>query len=380
MKSEHNLNIKKLIDLKNDKDNNIRIKKSKLKNGIVIFIDGIKIGIDHWDGDCDVLFISHAHMDHIPYIPNSVVKKILFDESKINFPMVICSEITREIAKHRTREKFLFPESSWLLGYDLNHQSSIEFKGIKFTMLENGHTFGSSSLLIEGSETILYSSEFIIEDRIFKKGDVINSLKPRRCDHLIVDCTFSSPYFDFPSFEEIKYSIFQYIKEHFNEGIPLIFFGYTFGKSQIILKMLELNSIIYLDKNIGKIIKNLESFGINFPKWQLFNKNIKTELEDKELFIIISPPNNLYKNKYKLLIKKGVKTAIFSGKVLDPSFRNKFKVDYYLPLSDHCDFKSTLNFIEQCNPKNIYLENGQIEIFSYYLSKNYYDKSIFTIF
>ena len=380
MKSGYNLNIEKLIDLKSKRKNNIRIKKGRSNNGVLIFIDGIKIGIDHWDDNCDVLFISHAHMDHIPYIPNSIIKKVLFDEGSVNFPMMICSDITREIAKLRTKEKFLFPESSWLLGYDLNHQSSIEFKGIKFTILENGHTFGSSSLLIEGSETILYSSEFIIEDRLFKKGDLIKSLKPRRCDHLILDCTFCSPYFDFPSFKDIEYGTNEYIKEQFNEGNPLIFFGYTFGKSQIIMKMLECDSVIYLDKEIGKITEILERFGINFPKWRSFNRNFQKKLKDNELFIIISPPNNLFKDTYRQLINNGAKTAIFSGKVLDASFRTHFNVDNYFPLSDHSDFKSTLNFIDKCNPNNIYLEYGQIENFSYFLSKKYHNKSILTIF
>ena len=380
MKSGYRLNIKKLIPSKNKKKNNIRIKKGRFDNGVLIFIDGIKIGIDHWDGDCDVLFISHAHMDHIPYIPPSILKKVLIDRYSINFPMIICSEITREISKLRTREKFLFPDSKWLLGHDLSHQSSVEFKGIKFTILENGHTFGSNSLLIEGSETILYSSEFITEDRVFIKDKVIKGLKPRRCDHLIVDCTFCLPYFNFPSFKDIQCSTNKYIKKQFNEGNPLIFFGYSFGRSQIIMKMLECDSLIYLDKKIGKIIEILERFGINFPKWRIIDKNLQKKLKDNELFIIITPPNNLFKDRYRQLINNGAKTAIFSGKVLDASFRKHFNVNNYFPLSDHSDFKSTLEFIDECNPNNIHLEYGQIENFSYFLSKMYDDKSILTIF
>ena len=374
------MSLEKLFEMKDPrKNNNILVKKGNCESGTLISIDGIKIAIDHWDSECDILFISHAHMDHIPYIPNSIIRKLLINDHSVNFPKIICSEITREIAKLRTKEKFIFPDSNRILGDDINHQSSVEFKGIKLTIIENGHTFGSSSLLIEGSESILYTSEFIPEDRYFKNGDIVKSLKPTKCDNLILDCTFSSPHFAFPSFNDIHNHTTEYINKKLINGNSVILFAYTFGKSQTILKMLENDSNIYLDKEISKITEILENFNINFPKWGSFNKNVEKKLEKDGPFVIITSPHNLFKDTYKRMINNGVKTAIFSGKVLDTSFRTKFKVNKYIPLSDHCDFKSTLNFIEESDPKNIFLEYGLIENFSYFLSKHYNDKSILTL-
>ena len=60
---------------------------------------------------------------------------------------------------------------------------------------------------------------------------------------------------------------------------------------------------------------------------------------------------------------------IFSGRVSLESYREKYRVDNYIPLSDHSDYEATISFIEKCAPRKIFLESGRIEILSYILMK-----------
>jgi putative mRNA 3-end processing factor len=365
-----------------------RIKESKHKKenidinynnnfGLNIYIDGINIAIDHWNPNADIIFVSHAHMDHIPFIPEKNLKDLENNQSHIKF---ICSKITKEIAEVRSRGNFNFPENSWLLGKDKNYPQSIDYNGVSLSLLENGHTYGSLSLLIEGSERILYTSDFITKDRLLFNGQhVIKGLIPINCERLIMECTFGAPNYIFPSFQEIRNDLNKFIEKEISEGHPIIILGYAFGKSQITLNILDTSHRIILDKNIAKLTKILENEGIKTNKWEPygnFNKNQLIRLND---YILLIPPYYIFREPYKSLINAGAKVVYLSGKVLNESSRREFPADKYIPFSDHCDFNDLIEFINKCNPTKIYLGHGKIEEFSYYLSKINRNQQIFCI-
>ncbi len=338
--------------------------------GINIYIDGVNIAIDHLNPNADIIFVSHAHMDHIPNIPEEISKDL---ENKESQPKYLCSKITKEIAKVRSRGKFNLPESSWLLGRDKNYPQSVDYNGISLTLLENGHTYGSLSLFIEGSEKILYTSDFITEDRALLNGQrVIKGLKPIKCDRLIMECTFGAPNFIFPRSQEIQKDLNEHIEKEISKGHPVILLGYAFGKSQIILNTLSSSHRILLDKNIAKLTKILENQGIIFNKWEPYRNYNKKQLINFNDYILLIPPYYMFNDPYKSLITTGAKIIYLSGKVLNESFRREFPADKYIPFSDHCDFNELEKFVENCNPEKIYLEHGKIEEFSYFLYRQQY--------
>lgn len=306
-------------------------------------------------------------MDHIPVFSKKAQEKLENSTTSTNF---ICSKITKEIAEARTREKFSFPESIWLLGKENNFPQSIEYNGVKLTLIENGHTYGSTSLLIEGSEKIFYTSDFITNDREIVDGyEIIKGLKPIKCDRLIMECTFGSPQYIFPSFREIVNELNNYIHTQISEGYPVILLSYSFGKSQNILKILRISNRILLEANIAKLTRILEENEIEFPEWEPYGKYNKNQLKKLNDYILISPPYSIFKEPYKSLISNGAKVVLLSGKVINESYRKEFPADKYLPFSDHCDYNKLCKFIKNCNPNEIYLEHGKIQEFSYLLSK-----------
>ena len=358
-------------------NNNIEIGCDK-KYGKYIHIDGVMIAIDRWNPKADVIYVSHAHMDHIPVIPENILKNLEDHQNPVKFA---CSKITKEITEARTRGKFTFPESLWLIGKEMNQSQSIEYNGVSLTLIENGHAYGSTSLLIEGSEKILYTNDFITEDREFLNGNkTIKGLKPIECKRLIVECTFGSPNYIFPSFKEIQVELNNYIENEISEGHLVILLGYAYGKSQIILNIINTTHKIILERNIAQIVKILEKNGIVFPEWEPYGNYKKNKLKQLSDYILIIPPYSVFSEPYKSLIAEGAKVVYLSGKVLNELSRREFPSDKCIPFSDHCDFNSLKKFVENCKPEKIYLEHGKIEEFSYFISKIYKKEKIFSIY
>lgn len=343
--------------------------------GKFIKINDTLIAIDHWNPKADLIYISHAHMDHIPNIPNKDKKKLEKGDSDIGF---LCSKITKEIAEYRTREKFTFPESIWLLGKNNKPRESIYVDNLKISLIENGHSYGSRSLLIEDSERILFTSDFTTEDKYFGKNRTgLRALEPIKCDYLITECTYGSPKFTFPSFLTLKKRLNDYVKSQLAQGFPIIILSYSFGKSQVILNMLEYSNKIILERSISKIVELLESNGINFANWEPYGNYTKNKLKIKGDYILLIPPYYMFREPYKTLVMSKAKSLLMSGKVISEEYRNKFPVDAYFKYSDHCDFNQLKTFIEECEPKTILLNHGRIAEMSYFLSKLLENNKIF---
>jgi Cft2 family RNA processing exonuclease len=344
------------------------------KYGKFIKLDDIIVAIDHWNPEADVIYISHAHMDHIPVFNKKIREKLKNENIRKWF---LCSKISKEIAEERTRNHFTFPKSMWLLGEKLDKRNEIEIKGIRFKLIENGHTYGSTSLLLEGSERILYTSDFITQTRNFSNNTILKGLDVVECDRLITECTFGHPRFKFPSFLKIQTDVNNYISSELAQGNPVILLGYAFGKSQYLLNMLNLEKLdtkILLDRNIAKLTKILESNGIRFNEWEPYGNYNKTQLKKDRNYVLIIPNYSMFREPYKTLISHGAKLASFSGKVLMESFREKFPSDKYIAYSDHCDYNDLLYFIDRINSQDIFLEHGEIHRFFYKLHK--YHKGI----
>ncbi len=362
---------KKKQEARQFRDGNFSVKYGK-EFGNLVIINDISITFDSWNPHADVIFISHAHTDHIPIIPKTHIEDLYKGSKKTFF---VCSKITKEVVEFRTRGHFKFQEDNWLLGKSSKYPQSTHYNGVKFTLIKNGHAYGSTSLIIEGSEKILYTGDFITEDRVFSGNKTsLFGLKPIKCDRLMMECTYGLPEHVFPTFKEIKNNLNEYIQSQMNSQYPIILLGYAYGKSQVILNMLERSYPVLLHKEIASVVEILEQNGIQFSEWELLNNYRKLSIENLNNSILIIPFKEYLRNKYPILHSGRFKLIVSSGKVFDSRFRNSISADIYLPLSDHCDYESLLDFIQNCNPNQIFLEHGNTLEFAYNLS--FYNKCL----
>ncbi len=367
---------KKKQEARQFRDGNFSVKYGK-EFGNLVIIDDISITFDSWNPHADVIFISHAHSDHIPIIPKTHIEDLYKGSKKTFF---ICSKITKEVAEVRTKGQFKFPEDNWLLGKSSKYPQFTHYKGAKFSLIKNGHAYGSTSLIIEGSEKILYTGDFITEDRVFSGNKTsLFGLKPIKCDRLMMECTYGLPEYVFPTFKEIKNNLNEYIQNQLDFQYPIILLGYAYGKSQVILNMLDDSYTIFLHEAIAQITEILELNGIKFTEWEMIKNNHRKISKNLGNSLLIIPLNLINSEPYESLISQGAKFIALSGKILNGSYRKEFKVDKYLPLSDHCDFKNLFKFIKKCQVRTIYIEHGKIEEFSYYLLRKFGNMNILNL-
>jgi len=294
-------------------------------NGILLEYKGKRISLDpRRDPKADILFISHAHFDHLSK-PTEGTK-------------VLASRETEYIAKER----------NFKLG-DVKE----EMEG--FELLNSGHILGSRALLIEDS--IFYTGDFSLRDRAFLRKGIVKG-----CDILIVESTYGKKNYIFPPIAKILDEVNKLISDLFSKGVPIILMGYPLGKAQILSYLFSNWEPIYLQESIKKMNEIYKKLGIDLKDFEIYSED---KLKRKP-WIIIAP---LKSKGYLSNIKKKYKavTIGFTGWALDRSYKYAMGLDYAFPLSDHCDFNELVNLVKQANPSKVYTVHGYASEFAAYL-------------
>ncbi|MEJ2250039.1 MAG: hypothetical protein P8Y70_13835 [Candidatus Lokiarchaeota archaeon] len=191
-----------------------------------------------------------------------------------------------------------------------------------------------------------------------------------------MECTYGTPKYIFPSYKEIKSNLKEYLDSNLKINRPVIILAYSFGKSQILLNTIEMNSSVILERSIYNHVEILEDLGIIFREWEPYGNYNKNQLIKLKKYVLIIPPYFMFQEPYKTLISNGAQVLYATGKGLNEAEKEKFLADYYLLYSDHCSFNQLINFVDQCKSGEIYLEHGQINEFTYFIKNNLYFSNI----
>lgn len=299
----------------------------KEKDGIHIDL-GKKVVADSRKAAGDVIFVSHAHMDHL-HTGNSGI---------------LCSEKTARIGSQRSGKDIDFTD---------NH-GSVE-------LLPSGHIIGSRAALIEDEKRVLYTGDVSTRDRLYLDG-----FEPVDADILVLETTYGVPAYDFPSQEKIEKEIKSWIQ---GNDSPLMLFGYSLGKAQ---------KIQYLVQEITD--RPMVAHGSVEKVNQVVEKTTDLEFtsvpyqENRELLkengILVAPSGSARSDWVKKLKKEiGALKAGFSGWAVNDSFKYRGEYDRTFPLSDHCDFTELVEIVEKVDPEKVYTHHGFDEAFASYVRK-----------
>ncbi|MFH8080687.1 MAG: hypothetical protein QXO84_02290 [Candidatus Aenigmatarchaeota archaeon] len=298
--------------------------------GIGIKIDGKNIFLDSVNENSDLVFISHAHLDHIKNV-DSVLPKI-------------SSSATRDLIRYRTNSEMIN-----YITFDYFNIGNLIVK-----QLNSGHIVGSTSLLIEyKNKKIFYSGDICDKHRFNLKGaDVPKS------DIMILEATFGREDYQFPPISEIIENSIKWIREQVENKFSVALLGYPVGKAQIISKIVEafdLPIIIYDEIfDINEICKN---YGFQTKSYIPFSK--ATDITKNQQFISIFPNSIKYVNFLRSLkFKNPIKIAAFSGWAIKESYKQQRGLDEAFPLSDHADFNGLLKIMKQSDPEIVYTFHG----------------------
>jgi len=282
------------------------------------------------EGSHELLFISHAHDDHLPN-----------KKSK-----VLASSITIDVANIRKNKRLL--DSGEMLWSDE-----------KYILYDAGHVPGSKMIELEiNNIRILYTGDFSLH----KNPLVDVSMPSHKIDILIMDGTYFSPYYSLPEPKSVIDEIIEFI--HKNDHTALYFFVYPYGKSQVLGSYFDKYGLSYYYYDGFKRLNDVVEKHLDY---KFSGKYLSLEeIKKKDSGVFILPL------RYRHMISRGIKLGI-SGWGKSPYYAKMLGLDKVFPYSDHADFNDLLYFIERLKPDIIYgfQLNGNKEFFEKYLREEY---------
>ena len=295
------------------------------KSGIVVDYDQKKIYLDPRSSvECDYIFVSHAHMDHLHRT------KTEHDATK-----VITSAATLKIAHTR--------------GYELKNLCNDH----SFQLLDTGHILGSNGLLID--DQLYYTGDISVRKRAFMNPAIIPKTK-----NLIIESTFGRADYIFPKTDIVIHEVNAIISEIYHQGRPVVLLGYPLGKAQVLTELFHHWEPLYAEDSIIEMNCLYSELGVDISTPKSYSLAEREGLLSRDIpWVLIAPLNSARNGFLEHLKRKYSPVTIgFSGWGIKPNFRYILGLDYCFPLSDHCDFNELVTVVEKCCPERVYTCHG----------------------
>lgn len=303
--------------MKNVKERDNAIKELLVANGTnSLILAGINLGLDSRES-LDISFISHAHADHLGSHKRIIVSK----------PTQAFYEIRMKSAKAEPMV--------------LDYYQIINFNNHRLSIFPAGHILGSAQIVIEGESTIVYTGDIKM-----RRGLTAEPIEIVHSDILIMEATFGHPRYIFPTQQELYALLKNEIEQTLNQqGIPIIF-GYSLGKAQEAIAVLQNFGLkVTTENKIKQYLDIYQKFGVSFKP--------VTTLDQEWGDVLVLPMSTKWKNFVEPILKK--RTIFLSGWGIEPKAKYQFQVDTVLPFSDHCDYNELMQYVEIAKPKKVFV-------------------------
>ncbi len=278
--------------------------------------------------------LSHVILDPVRKTPGSVVSHGHMD--------------------HLTSGGVMTPETLEILrarrgsgaGTELPYDRETELNGLRVTLKDAGHVFGSAMVRVED---LLYTGDFNPEG-----GATCGKAVPERVQSLVVDATYGKPGLSFPDKTAVEADLLTWLEMELADG-PVALGGYVFGKSQELIALVNrLGVEVAVADPIADLADIYVRHGVALDYRRLSSLS-ESERRDPRVYVL--PPGWLRPPLDESVSWLGglrLRTAYVSGWTAFFDFTRRYGLDAQFPLSDHADFDDIMAFIEACEPRTVY--------------------------
>lgn len=234
-------------------------------------------------------------------------------------------------------------------------------ENVSLTVLNSGHVLGSAMFRVMGDDMdLVYTGDLnTVETLTTKPADIVDA------ETLVIESTYGHPSYVFPPRTETTAKILKWVSETIAEGAIPAFKAYSIGKSQELIKLF--NEYTKLEVVVGKTVSRASQTyvenGIKLDYITVGSKEAASTLLSGEAVYIDSQFRNIPTHRR-------VKWAAVTGWALHGHFSG-FSAGF--PLSSHADYLHLLKYVEQTNPKKIYVLHGFSKYFASILRKRGFD-------
>lgn len=306
-----------------------------------IYCEQAQVYIDPWK-PVDYAIITHGHGDHARY-GNKFYK---------------CTHEALPVIRYRLGDDIKIEGAEFGETFIIN--------GVKFSFHRAGHILGSAQVRVE------YKGEVWVASGDYKTtpDPLAGTFEPVKCHTFITESTFGLPVYKWSDDQIIAHEINDWWKLNKEAGKVSVIAGYSLGKAQRILQMLD-NSLgeIYTHGAIENINEVIRKQGISLNHTTRVTNDIKKgELTGN---IVIATPSALSSPWMKRL--QPYSTGIASGWMSLRGARRRRSVDRGFILSDHADWNELNTAIKETGAEKIYVTHGYTSIFSQWLNEQGYE-------
>ncbi|WP_138433478.1 ligase-associated DNA damage response exonuclease [Winogradskyella algicola] len=295
-----------------------------------------KFYLDPWY-PVDYAIISHGHADH----------------ARWGMKRYLCTDDSKAILQHR-------------LGADINIESTsygkeITINEVKVSFHPAGHVIGSAQIRLEyKGYVVVFTGDYKTQPDFITKP--FESIK---CNTFITESTFGLPIYNWKTEEDLQSQLQSWVKTNQQNDRTSVFLGYSLGKAQRLMSLLDGCDDIYVHRSIHSLNNAISGSGIKLPETKLWSADLdKKILQNK---IIIAPPAILGSRMLKRLPNPA--TAICSGWMQIRGNRRWQAVDAGFAVSDHADWNGLIDAVKASEAEQVYVTHGSQVVFSKYLNE-----------
>ncbi len=295
-----------------------------------------KFYLDPWY-PVDYAIISHGHADH----------------ARWGNKHYLCHNDSKAILKHRIGQDISIES----MGY--NAPKTIN--GVKVSFYPAGHIIGSAQIRLE------YKGYVIVFSGDYKtQPDFITvPFEPVKCNEFITESTFGLPVYKWKTELELQTELQNWVLQNQQNNRTSVFLGYSLGKAQRIMKLVEDVDAIFVHSAIANLNDAISSSGNQLPASSLITTDFnKKDIQNK---IVILPPALLGSKLLKRI--PNAATAICSGWMHIRGNRRWKGVDAGFAVSDHADWDGLLEAVKATEAEKVYVTHGSQAVFSKYLNE-----------
>ena len=292
------------------------------KSGIQVEYGGVRVMLDPQNNRLShcLVFVSHGHFDHSAAFRMDDMQKY---SSQQTFDL---------IASYGIQPKNWQP---------LAIGKKVIFDDVEVVSHNSGHVLGSYEFEVKTPEgNVLFTGDFNTE---YTK--TMKPAKPVQCDILVLEATFGSPSFVFPSEDEVGKEMVNWAKKVIKSGKIPTFQADPLGNAQEIISIFSESSIpVVTHLKVSRINRIYEAHGHKLEYLDA-KSNEAQEIIDSGNLAYITP------KQLDLQDHPEFEPALVSGWAL-------WARKTAFPLSDHADFPRLIKFVEECRPKIVLTCHG----------------------
>ena len=212
-----------------------------------LYVAALDLWIDSMH-ERDRCYVSHGHADHAREHGTVV--------TSINNARV-CRHRFRRAKREVSFEEHAFNEP-WSDG---EH---------RLTLFSAGHVLGSSQLLIEGvGGKFVYTGDFKLT-----RSYTCEPPEVKKCDVLLMECTFGRPQYVFPPRDEVEATIVDFATRALAADCAPVFFAYSLGKAQEVMAiLLEANVPVTAHGAVHAMAQVYEDAGVRFGAYETYDEH-----------------------------------------------------------------------------------------------------------